>query len=248
MPLATEGTTATRSAERGRIHREVFHVRSLINSIAFSSLFLGTAFLALNPDWFDRPVANTIKDIIRDHQFSNGLMVGVAYPTLEGVVVLSLLWYCWFSDLTVESRARILSSAVAAVFAGFIAHLLRAAPFLNVTRFPSERAAMFAALAIAVFLLRPKLGWFALGWTLVVQICRIFLEFHAPTEIIGSFCLGAALVWLFQMRWGAELGLRLIGWEAGSASTFYMCAFFASYQMSTAFQDLRELASQFLDF
>jgi membrane-associated phospholipid phosphatase len=145
-----------------------------------------------------------------------------------------------------EPRARILSGAIAAVFAGFIAEFVAVTPFPNSPRFPSERAAMFAGLAIAVFLIRPKLGSLAIGCTLVVGVSHVCLGLHRPTDILGSFCLGAALVCLAQMQLGSALGRRLMRWEAASGSTFYMCAFFSSYLMSTAFQDLRPLTSKFL--
>jgi membrane-associated phospholipid phosphatase len=249
--------------------------RSGLHAIAFSFLFLGTAILGRYPDWFDRPVARAINSFTRDHPFANGLAALVAYPTLEGAVVVSLVWCCWFSRIKAEPRARLVSGVFAAVLAGVIAHLmlhmlppmpkpifdpilalhppdvlgdidvLRATSFPNSPTFPSERATMFAGLAIAVFLIRYKLGFLALGCTTVVELSRIYLGLHYPTDIMGSFSLAAAILWFAQIRWGSVLGLRFVRWEGASASTFYMCAFFVSYQITTAFQDLRELTAQF---
>ena len=242
MTLEAERRATTRSTDTDRIRQP----RWPIYSMAFSILVLPIAFLTFNPAWFDRPVTMALNNLIRDWQLASGFAVVLAYPTLEGVIVVSLLWCCWFSGITVESRARILSGAVTAVFAGIIAEFVAVTPFPNSPHFPSERAAMFAGLAIAVFLIRPKLGLLAIGCTLVVGVSHVCLGLHRPTDILGSFCLAAALVCLAQMQLGSALGRRLMRWEAASGSTFYMCGFFSSYLVSTAFQDLRPLTSKFL--
>ena len=253
--------------------REISHARYLRNSILFLLVFLGTTVLRLYPDWFDRPIAKALNNFATGHPFTNGLAHGAAYPTLEGLIVVSLLWYCWFSDTDPEVRARLVIGAVVAVFAGFIAHFLRymvpgtprpifdallqlhapdvlddidalRASFLYSPSFPSERATMFAGLSLAIFV-RSDVGLLALGCIAVVEFSRVYLGLHYLTDIIGSFSLAAALVWFAQIRWGSELGRWFVGWEWASPSTFYVCAFLASYQITTAFEELRELARSF---
>jgi membrane-associated phospholipid phosphatase len=202
--------------------------------------------------------------------------LGLTHPTLQGVIALSLVWCCWFSGINAELRARIVSGVFAAVcaalVAGFLQYTLPTAPkpifdpmielhlppvlgdieslkataLANSHTFPSERATMFAGLAIAILLVRLKLGLIAIGCTMAAEIARIYLGLHYPTDILGSFSLAAVMVWLAQMQSASGLGLRFIRWESTSASTFYMCAFFASYQMTTAFQDLRDLVAKIL--
>jgi membrane-associated phospholipid phosphatase len=232
--------------------------------------------MALNPDWFDRPVAKAINSLTIDHQFANVLAFGIAYQTLQGVTIVALVWCCWFSGLTPDLRARLLSGAVAAILAGIIARLvqrglptspkpifdpllhvdlppvlgdievLKATAFPSSHTFPSERGTMFAGLAIAVFLVRPKIGLLALACTATVEVSRVYLGLHYPIDVFGSFSLAAAIVWLAQMRWSSELGIGLVRWEMASPATFYPCAYLASYGTSTAFQDLRDLAGQLL--
>jgi membrane-associated phospholipid phosphatase len=255
--------------------RAVSRPLCLRNAIAFLLLLFGAAILALYPDWFNRPLAIAISSFGGDRQVSNALALGLAYPTLQGVVVVSLLWCCWFSSIKAELRARLAGGAFAAVFAGFVAHILNrilptspkpifdpaidlhvpsvvdkmntlgATSFVGAHTFPSERATLFAGLAIAIFLVRPRLGLIALGCTMAPELSRIYLGLHNLNDIIGSLSLAAALVWIAQIEWGSELGFRLIRWETSSAATFYMCAFVASYQIADGFQALRELAALF---
>lgn len=256
--------------------RKISDFRSLRNAAAFSLLFFGTLVVALYPDWFNRPVAKAINGLTIDHQFANVLASGIAYPTLQAVIVVALVWCCWFSGLTPDLRARLMSGAVAAILAGIIAHLvqrgfptapkpivdpflhldlpaalgdnnvLKATAFPSSHTFPSERGTMFAGLAIAVYLVRQKIGLLALACTTTIEVSRIYLGLHCPIDIVGSFSLAAAIVWLAQMRWSSELGLALIRWEMASPPTFYMCAYLASYGTSTAFQEFRDLAGQLL--
>ena len=256
--------------------REVSHSRCLINGMAFSLLALGTALLRLYPDWFDRPVAISLSNVTGNGEFANRLAIGLAYPTLQGVILVCLVWYCWFSSSKPEMRARILIGAFAAVGAALIAHFLqhalplrprpifdpvlehhlphvvgdidalRETSFANSPSFPSERATMFAGLAIVVFLIRRQLGLVALGCTAAAEFSRVYLGLHYATDIMESFFLAAAIVWFARLRWGSQFGLRFVRWERVSASSFYMCAFFASYQLTTAFQDLRQLTAQLL--
>src|ERR1700730_9824576 len=86
------------------ISQEPSDSRCLANAIAFSLLLLGAAVLALNPGWFDRPLARAINDLTRDREFANALAFALAYPTLQGIIVILLAWSCWFSGVSVELR------------------------------------------------------------------------------------------------------------------------------------------------
>jgi membrane-associated phospholipid phosphatase len=258
------------------VPRNLSQSRSLSNAVLFSLLFLVAAILALNPDWFDRPVVKGINSFTTDWQFANALAFVLSYPTLQSAIVVSWVWCCWFSGLEADLRARIVSGAFAAVFAALISHfvqrmlptspkpifdaalqlhlpailgdidILRPTSFPDAHTFPSDRATMYAGLAIAVLLVRPEIGLLALGCTMAAEISRIYLGLHYPTDIIGSFSLAASLVWLAQMPWGRALGSWFVSWERSSAATFYMCAFYLSYQVTNGFQDLRELAAHLL--
>lgn len=233
--------------------RRLSYYRSLTNVVLFSSLFLGAAILALNPDWLDRPTAKAINRFTADWPFANALAFVLSYPTIQSAIVVSWVWCCWFSGLEADRRARIVSGAFAAVFAAMISHFvarvlptspkpifdaalqlhlptvlgdidtLRAISSPDAHTFPSDRATFFAGLAIAVLLVRPKLGLLALGCTMAAEISRVYLDLHYPSDIIGSFSLAASLVWLAQMPRPA-LGSWFLGWERSSPAT-YMRAF-----------------------
>ena len=248
----------------------------LTHAAVFFVLFVGTTFLALNPDWIDRPLAKAVNIVASSQPFANRVAFGAVYPTAEGAIVVSLLWYCWFSHVGPESKARLVSGVCAAVIAALVAHflkgslpptpkpifdaalglhipdvlgdaaVLRSAPFAGNPGFPSERAVLFAGLSIAILPVRFELGLLALASTLAVELARIYLGLHYPSNALGSLALAATLAWLAQTRPCLEVGAFILRWERGAAPSFYLCSFLVSYLLVTAFQDVRDLAERLL--
>jgi membrane-associated phospholipid phosphatase len=236
---------------------------------AFGSLLLlmGAVILTLNPEWFNRPVARVLAALSKDHELATKLATALSeYSTCHGVIIVALVWYCWFNS-TPRLRPAIAAGVGGAFLAGILSRILQRSfttypkpiydPALQVPEvgsltdfivagantFPSERATLFAGLAIVVFLARPKLGLVALGYTILIDTARIYLGLHYPADLMGSVALGALVVWLAQMRLGSSLSVTLLSWEAKSPGLFYAAAFFVSYQMATAFSDLRAIVA-----
>lgn len=247
----------------------------LTHAAALCLLFVGTTFLALNPEWIDRPLAKAVNTVASNQPFASRLAFSAVSPTIEGTIVVSLLWYCWFAHDGPEPRARLVSGVCAAVLAALVAHLLqgslpttpkpifdsalglhipdvlgdaavlRSAPFAGTPGFPSERAVLFAGLAIAILLVRFELGLLALAYSLAVELARVYLGLHYPTNALGSLALAATMAWLAQTHPSLELGFLVLRWERGAAPSFYLCSSLLSC-LVIEFQDLRELAKGLL--
>jgi undecaprenyl-diphosphatase len=239
--------------------------RNVISSLV---LLTGAIILTLNPEWFNRPVARLLAVVSRDHQLLTELAkILTENATLHGVIIVALLWYCWFKD-GAAARAMIAVGVSGAILAGIIGRFLQRHfptyprpiydPALQhpgeavgaiirsaANTFPSERATLFAGLAIVIFLVRPRLGLLAMAYTLLVDAARIYQGLHYPADLLGSVAIAALVVWLSQVPWGMTLGRALLLWESRAPAVFYTAAFFISYQMATAFADLRAIISSF---
>ncbi len=242
--------------------------RCVIVAGLFLLLLFASTALALHPDLVNHPSASAINVLASSIPGSAELAFALTYPTLQGIVIVCFVWYCWFSLESAQLRARLVAGTLAAILAGILARLLqralptspkpifdaavhlqvpsvlgdfdvlKATSFPNSHTFPSERATLFAGLAIAVLLVRHRIGWLALVCTMAAEFSRVYLGLHYPTDILGSVSLSAAAVWIAQMRWGSAVGGWFIRWERASAPTFYMCAYIASYELTTTFRGL----------
>ena len=237
---------------------------------AFGSLLLlmGAIILTLNPEWFNRPVARLLAVLAKDLQLATELAKILSEnSTLHGVIIVALLWYCWFKDGAAARRVigvGVLGAILAGVLSRFLQRHFPTYPrpiydpalqsqggsigeFITsaANTFPSERATLFAGLAIVIFLVRPRLGLLAVAYTLMVDTARIYLGLHYPADLLGSVAIAAFFVWISQISWGIALGRALLVWENRYPALFYTTAFFISYQMATAFADLRAIISSF---
>lgn len=238
------------------------------NALGSLLLLMGAIILTVNPEWFNRPTARLLAELSEEYQLATELAKILSEnSTLHGVIIVALLWYCWFKD-GAPVRAVIGTGVAAAMIAGIASRFLQRHfptyprpiydPALKLqgnsvgefitsaaNTFPSERATLFAGLAIVIFLVRPRLGLLAIGYTLMVDTARIYLGLHYPADLLGSVAIAAFMVWMAQMPWGLTLGRALLVWEKRSPALFYTVTFFVSYQMATAFADLRAIVSSF---
>ncbi|MEU8775185.1 phosphatase PAP2 family protein [Streptomyces sp. NPDC048606] len=155
------------------------------------------------PDWFDRGVA-----------FIGGYGIPLA-------LVLLLLW-CWHGARRQDesTAAEAFASLVWAPLAAAVALLVnvplrefvaRPRPFaqhdgLDVLAgatgpgagwsFVSDHATLTMALGIGVFLANRRLGLVGIALALAEGLCRVYLGVHYPTDVIGGFALGTAVVLL----------------------------------------------------
>ncbi|MCX5376974.1 phosphatase PAP2 family protein [Streptomyces sp. NBC_00091] len=168
------------------------------------SLLYGINGLARRaPDWFDHAVA---------------LAGGYGLPL---AMVLLVLW-CWRGArrqdeaTAVESFAALVWAPLAAAVALLVnvplrEFVARPRPFLQHEglevlggsgaqnagfSFVSDHATLAMALGVGVFLANRRLGLVGIGLALAEGLCRIYLGVHYPTDVIGGFALGTAVVLL----------------------------------------------------
>lgn len=245
--------------------------RRLLNAVGLAALLASITALRLKPDALDHAVAGALNRLAAKSGTATRLADAITFPTVQGVAVMSLACGCWFARASPTNRERLLRGSVAAVLAAVAAHvmqvslppvpkpvfdpalqlafpsawgdieMLRATSNASAQSFPSERATLFASVAIAVWAACRPIGRVTLAATATVELCRVFLGMHYPTDLAGSFILAALLYTLVDMtpRFGVD---RLaMTWEQASPATFYCAAFAGCYGMATAFEDVREI-------
>jgi membrane-associated phospholipid phosphatase len=110
----------------------------------------------------------------------------------------------------------------------------------NWNSFPSDHVAVFAGLAIVLYIARPSFSIYAIAWMILVESFRNYIGAHYPSDLIAGAALAAFGVWASQMSWPISVGRKVMRWERSSPGLFYVSAFFLSYQIATLFNDIRQ--------
>ncbi|KJY46439.1 membrane protein [Streptomyces sp. NRRL S-444] len=133
-------------------------------------------------------------------------------------LVLLVLW-CWHGarrqeeSTAAESFAALVWAPIAAALALLVNVPLRAfvgrprpfaehsgldvlAPYAGAGDFSfvSGHAALAMALGVGLFIANRRLGLIGIGLALAEGVCRVYLGVHYPTDVIGGFALGTAIV------------------------------------------------------
>lgn len=108
--------------------------------------------------------------------------------------------------------------------------------------FPSDHAALVFALSTGIFLFSRPLGAFCFFWSFfIVSLARVYAGYHYMTDIIGGALVGilsTAILyhWKSFSNWVTDLTLKF---EERYTGAFYALLFFAAYQLTTMFHDVR---------
>ncbi|MFE4965998.1 phosphatase PAP2 family protein [Streptomyces sp. NPDC056660] len=154
------------------------------------------------PHWFDRAV-----EFVGEY----GLLVAM---------VLLVVW-CWWSvrrrgdeDAAATTAALVWTPLAAAIavlvnvpIRGFVE---RPRPFLTHQgldvlvsgktdySFVSDHATITMALGVGLFIANRRFGLVGIGLALVEGFCRVYMGVHYPTDVVGGFALGTAVVLLLS--------------------------------------------------
>ena len=89
-------------------------------------MFLWALALALTPEVFDRPTTRLINGFAnRSWLFDYFMEASSKYFTFSGVIMMAMIWYCWFEKRDPERRVRVLVGTLASVGAGAISRILQ---------------------------------------------------------------------------------------------------------------------------
>jgi undecaprenyl-diphosphatase len=190
----------------------------------------------------------------------------LTYVMYSGTLLLTFMWYCWFASDNQGSRCIILVGSFAVFAAGALSRVLQLVlpshlrplhdPALAFTpplkvdptllnhwnSFPSDHAAVYFGLAMVIYLVRPRVGSLMFALVLILNLARIYLGLHFPTDVIAGGALSLLIVVaLCRSPLVLSLGDRLLSYERSAPAFFYACAFFVSYGMATMFDEVRSV-------
>jgi undecaprenyl-diphosphatase len=116
-------------------------------------------------------------------------------------------------------------------------------PARDMSSLPSDHAAMFFAMAAAIYFINKKYGIFALVYTLfIIALPRIYLGLHFPSDILAGGLLGIVTVSLIHYSsYFNSLSCKALDYKKLYPGTFYAGFFMISYQIADQFESARAL-------
>jgi membrane-associated phospholipid phosphatase len=240
--------------------------------VVCAAIFFSAMGLGLSPESFDRPLTLLLNSYANRSPLFDRLVSDCAtYFTYSGVILMALIYACWFDTKDLEKRSRIVIGTLVSFAAGMVSRLLQHVlsthprpffdpelnfhppsglgeqPFNTWNSFPSDHVTVFAGLVVVICLAKPRLAVFAVGFTILTESLRVYMGAHYPSDLIGGAALAATMVLIAQAPRAVSLGRRVVGWERTSPSLFYMAAFFITYQIATLFVDIRQMVGHVRD-
>lgn len=175
----------------------------------------------------------------------------------------------WFSSDQLERRGRMLAGLLAVCLATMLSvwsqfhiavHIrpildlaipldtvIPRTPWDRTNSFPSDTATLFFGLAAVVFVERRLAGLFCFIWVAaIVAIPRIVVGLHYPSDIIGSFVLGPAIVFIFAtLPYPRRLFEHALTWFEGRMYIIHALLFIFLAEAFDLFPSLQALGKVF---
>jgi membrane-associated phospholipid phosphatase len=239
--------------------------------LAAAALCLGSALIAVyrQQEW-EFPVIRLVNAFAHRWALLDRTMHALTTrDLLQGVPFIAIIWFLWFDTADRYQRARLLVGTLAASAAGVVSRLLQlmlpthlrplhdarldfTLPFgvepeaLNhYNSFPSDHGAVYFALCMVIWQLRPRLGAAALVWAAIIDLARVYEGYHFPSDVAGSIGLGVLMLWLARPVRASAPVSRVLAFEQSHKAWFYMLAFLVTFQIATLFDDAREIGRGF---
>ncbi len=110
--------------------------------------------------------------------------------------------------------------------------------------FPSDHAALFICLAVAIWFASKRLGAIALGYTcFFILLPRIYLGIHYPTDVLAGMLVGIGVASLAKITWLRRTAtMPGMHWLEAHPASFHGFLFLCSFEIAESFSSLRDIA------
>ena len=239
--------------------------------ITASAIFLLTT-VAVTLGWHrtDDFLLHTVNRFARRFFVLDYIIRTIERDMFSNLLLVTLAWYVWFKHTALQVRAGVLIGVLTSFSAGILSRGIQLTlpthlrPLHNPTlhfqvpfamdptalnhwaSFPSDHAAVLFGLAITIFLTDKAAGWLAFLAATIINVARVYLGFHNPSDILSGAMLGILLVLLtYDLRRRPRV-LHLFGAVTRNRALFYAVSFYVCFGIVTLFSDYRDTASGFI--
>jgi len=163
---------------------------------------------------FDQILFRGLYGLAHQNSFFDGLIIFLAGYLQYFLIILAIIlffakekdWRRQLHILSVFLLSAILSRGLITEIIRFFYHRPRPFLSLNLTplihdfsnSFPSGHMTFFFVLALSIFLLNKKWGWFFVAGVILMGLGRIFVGVHWPSDILGGILIALLSYFLIK--------------------------------------------------
>lgn len=227
-------------------------------------------------NFFDAEIISFVNSFVHRWFAVDATFAMIATNTLfSGGVIAALIWWAWFRPSTNLSEDReflsfgmfasVLAVVVARTFAVLtpyrerpihrpelhlrIPYMYNESTTIHWSSFPSDHSAMFCALAVALYLVSRRTGIAALCYVfLFINLPRLYMGFHYPTDILVGTLIGVAVALLGRIESLRKSATRpVLRYMEQSPGWFYAGFFIVTFQIAIIFASARHIVRYLLE-
>lgn len=216
---------------------------------------------------FDMSIINFCQKFVHTNQRLDNFFNLFTYNYfLKGGIIMLVFWWLWFLPVSEGKMEKQRIDILVALFSCFFTVLLtrilvhvlpfRDRPMNNSdlhlvlpydvltyddNSFPSDHAAMLYSISAGLYFISKRWGVLALIYiTLFPMFGRVYNCYHYPTDIIAGASIGIVITIIFFKNHPVKkIAKRLLEISRIKPQFFYPVFFFAFYQLTTMFDDVR---------
>jgi undecaprenyl-diphosphatase len=220
-------------------------------------------------NWFDQSIIHFLNSFAHHSRILDAVMVQICNNVLiNGGVLMAMFWWAWMKDgeQRREDRELLAGNIVAIAFAVVLGRLLalslpyrerpiheprlhfqlpyglHPATLIHWSSFPSDHSVLTFCIVTGLWMVSRRLGIVAAVYGLGINIPRIYVGIHYPTDVVAGIVLGVAMGYLFKLPSLRNIVRTSLNYLDPYPAYLYALLFVCTFEIAEMFESLRQLA------
>ena len=218
-------------------------------------------------NWFDYSILHAVNSCANRSWVVDAAIVQISnVGLLVGGLLMILFWWVWTEEGKASPKQReiLLINLFATTFAVVVARVIAAGlPFrerplhyaplhfqlpytmnpevlLHWSSFPSDHAVVSFCVAAGLWMVSRRVGAWAIAYAALINLPRIYLGIHYPTDILAGALLGIAMAELAKVAKLRTLAHTLLDYMEQHPRYLYSLLFLWTFEIGEMFDSLRQ--------
>jgi len=240
----------------------------MLGLVAFVVFAVAATFAISGIHGPDYAILRFFSTISNRSTFFDHAVFDLTKEMFSNVFLVTFVVYAWFSTDDEDRQAGILVGVIMSFVSGMLSRCIQVGvpshlrpmqdpqvqfglpqgvlphAYNHWPSFPSDHAAVMFGLACTVYYAHRNAGLFAFALALPLNITRIYLGFHSPTDVIAGAMLGIIVVMSTHSLKSSLLVRKIMQRKAMNKGIFFALSFYFCFGVGTLFSDYRDVGAE----